>query len=314
MPRPLLRTLQIAATIAVLILVWQVSNGAAALGHLAGASPVWLAVALALLTGQTLLSALRWRLTAAQLGIRLDARRAVEEYYLAQLVNQALPGGVLGDAGRALRARAQAGLLASGQAVLFERVAGQLALFALFTAAVAGTWLVPGGFDWPRPLRVPVALFVGGGLGVAVLTGLGGRHLPLRAGRALARLGAAFLHAVGAPAVRGPQALMSLGTAVCNVAAFACCAAAVGAPLPVATALALTPLILFTMLIPVTVSGWGLREGAAAALLPLAGATAAEGFAAGIAFGLIFLATTLAGALILALGSGATSPQGDIDG
>ena len=305
MRRPVLRGLQIAVALGLLALLWRVADGAAALRHLAGASLPWLAVALAALTAQTVLSALRWRLTAGQLGITLDPRTALREYYLSQIVNQALPGGVLGDAGRAMRARAHAGLLASGQAVVFERLAGQVALFVLFGAAVAGTLAVPGGFDWPDALLMPVAAFLACGLCLGPLLWRIGPRLPGRAGRALSGFGAAFLRAVAAREVRGRQAAMSLGTALCNIAGFACCAAAIGAPLPPATALVLVPLVLFTMLIPVTVSGWGLREGAAAALLPLAGATAAQGLAASVAFGLVFLLAALPG--LLAVGP-ATRP------
>jgi uncharacterized membrane protein YbhN (UPF0104 family) len=309
-PRPLIRALQVAVALGLLAVLWQVADGRAALGHLAAADPLWLAAALLALTAQTVLSALRWRLTAGQLGIALDRRTALREYYLSQIVNQALPGGVLGDAGRAVRARAQAGLLASGQAVLFERLAGQAALLVLFAAAVLGTLAVPGGFDWPGWLLPPVLGGLGGAAGVVLVLRLGGPRLPGRAGRAMAGLGAAFLRAVWAPGVRARQAAMSLGTALCNIAAFAFCAAAVGLTLSPAAALVLVPLILFTMLVPITVSGWGLREGAAAALLPLAGATASEGLAASVAFGLAVLVAALPGAVAagLATGAGAVKP------
>ncbi|MEE4362111.1 MAG: lysylphosphatidylglycerol synthase transmembrane domain-containing protein [Pseudomonadales bacterium] len=309
MPRPLVRAAQIAVALCLLVLLWTVSDGAAALGHLAGAHPGWLAAALVTLTAQTVLSALRWRLTAGQLGITLGRGTALKEYYLAQIVNQALPGGVLGDAGRAVRARAQAGLVASSQAVLLERLAGQIALFILFGAAVAGTLVVSGGFDWPAGLLAPVALFLCAGFGLVLLLGwVGPRAVgpgrPIALGRPLTGFAAAFQQAVAAPEVRMRQALMSLGTALCTIAAFAFCAAAVGVVLPPATALVLVPLILFTMLIPVTVSGWGLREGAAVALFPLAGATAAEGLAASVAFGLAFLVATLPGLVALGVAPG----------
>ena len=78
-----------------------------------------------------------------------------------------------------------------------------------------------------------------------------------------------------------------------------------GVSLPPATALVLVPLIVFTMLMPFTVGGWGLREGAAATLLPLAGATAAQGLAASVAFGLAFLVATLPGLVALGGATGA---------
>jgi len=44
-PRPLVRSLQLTATLTLLVLLWRVTDGTAALGHLAGADPVWLAAA-----------------------------------------------------------------------------------------------------------------------------------------------------------------------------------------------------------------------------------------------------------------------------
>lgn len=306
----LIRMAQIAMAIGLLAWLWQAADGAEAVRHLAGADPVWLLAALAALTLQTILSALRWRLAAAQLGIAIGRGTAVREYYLSQIVNQTLPGGVLGDAGRAVRARAQAGLVASGQAVVFERLAGQIAIFALMTIAFLATLAVPGGLDWPRWALGLVASLTGIGLGLPVALRLLSRVAPGRLGRGLCGLGQGFLRTMAAPQVRNRQIALSLGTALCNVAAFALCAQAIGAPLPVAAALALVPVILFTMLIPLTVSGWGLREGAAAALLPLAGLTAAEGMAASVTFGLVFLVSSLPGAAVLALnpGGGAVKP------
>lgn len=303
----LLQVLRLVLGAGCLALLWQLADGAQAMRYLAAADSAWLVAALLALILQTLLSAMRWRLTALQLGIAIDRGTAVGEYYLSQLINQLLPGGMLGDAGRAVRARAQAGLLASGQAVVFERLAGQLGLLTVFAVAVVATQLLPGGFDGPQGfLLVALCLFVAGAA-VLVLcralrqaqTGLPSL-LHLRGLRAARKFAAAFAHSVAAPQVRTRQGLMSLGTALCNVGAFACCAIAVGAPLAIPAALVLVPLVLLTMLIPITPSGWGLREGAAAALLPLAGATSAEALAASVAFGLVLLASTLPGVIALA--------------
>ncbi|MFP4274670.1 MAG: UPF0104 family protein, partial [Paracoccaceae bacterium] len=61
--------------------------------------------------------------------------------------------------------------------------------------------------------------------------------------------------------------------------------------------------------IPISISGWGLREGAAAALLPLAGATASDGFAASVAFGLVFTASVLPGLIFLGPRPGRAGPK-----
>jgi uncharacterized membrane protein YbhN (UPF0104 family) len=300
MGKHLPRAIQLAATVACFVLLWHLADGEAAMRQLAAAQPAWIGAAFLMLTLQTLLSALRWRLTAGRLGIDLSRGTAVREYYLSQLVNQLLPGGVLGDAGRAIRARDDAGLIASGQAVLFERLAGQLALFALFSVGVLSTRLVPGGFDAPA-WSLPIALLLPVGAVLALRIGRGREDAGRRATRAAHGFRRAFGHAIAAPAVRTRQLALSLGTALCNIAAFACCAAAAEFTLSAPSALVLVPLILFSMLIPLTVSGWGLREGAAAALLPLAGGTSAGGLAASVAFGLTLMLAALPGLIVLVL-------------
>jgi uncharacterized membrane protein YbhN (UPF0104 family) len=287
--------LQVAISAVLLAVLWHLADGGEAARRLASADPAWLGAALGALTLQIVLSALRWRLTAAQFGIALDRATALREYYLAQIVNQVLPGGMLGDAGRALRGRAQAGFLASAQAVVFERLAGQIALFAVFAAAVMVSLAVPGWIDWPGWLLWPVAGLLGAGLAAPLLVRLACRWPRGRMGRAMAGFGHAFHTALAAPHIRARQVALSLLTALLNVAAFAFCAMAVGATLSPVAALVIVPLILLSMLVPITISGWGLREGAAAALMPLAGVPVAEALAASVAFGLAVLVVALPG-------------------
>lgn len=292
---------QVAVALGCLGLLWRTVDGPAAVRSLAAADPAWLALALAALTLQTLLSALRWQLTAARLGVRFGTAHAIRDYYLGQVVNQTLPGGMIGDAGRAYRNRGQAGLLASGQAVAFERLAGQAAVFAIFAAGFVATSLVPGGIDWPDALRAPLAGFVIAG--IALPTGFrAATNLPGVVGRSLTGLWRALGTVLSGRGVLTAQAALSVGTAVCNLAAFAFCARAVGVDLTVAAVAALVPLILFAMVIPISLSGWGLREGAAAALLPLAGASASGGLASSIAFGLVFAVSVLPGLVLFWVG------------
>lgn len=294
----MMRLLRLAVTLALLALLWQAVDGPAALKLLLAADPRWLLAAVVALTAQTLFSALRWRLTARALGQTIPVGRAMREYYLSQIVNQSLPGGVLGDAGRAVRARHEAGLKRAGQAVVFERLAGQLVLFVVTAAAVLMVWISPGGISLPDwVLRVVavsmLALVLAGGILLAVSRGNRGIQGHIRDWIA------AFRTAVLTPAVLPHQVLLSLGTTALNLLAFALCARATGTTMAVTAVLIVVPLILFTMLIPVSISGWGLREGAAAALFPVIGASATEGFAASLAFGLMFLLSTLPGVFVL---------------
>lgn len=295
------RWLRVLLALALLALLWRMVDGQQVLARLAAADPAWMAVAVALLMAQTLLSALRWRLIAGRLGHPMATGWALREYFLAQTVNLALPGGVAGDALRALRAGAVAGLRQAGQAVIFERLAGQAALVAVTLVAAGWLWLRGGAL--PLPLAAGFALLAGAcALGALVLALL--RRRPAVAGWL-----AAARHAVLARDVLAAQAGLSLASVAANILSFAAAAAAVGLVLPADAIFAVIPLVLFAMLVPLTVGGWGLREGAAVAILPLVGATPEGALAASALFGLLFLTSAILGAGLSAL-AGAVARRG----
>ncbi len=279
---------RIAITVALVVALWQVAGGEQIVAVLSGATPVWVGAAVGCLVLQTVFSAQRWRAVAAALQQNLAVGYALREYFLSQAINQALPGAVMGDAARVFRARASNGLIIAGQAVLFERLAGQCALFAVFAGSFLATDAVAGGVDWPPALRgtfyacltrVGVALFT---LVIANHTGITPWLTPLHQ--------ALLSHKV-------VLRQLSLGAAItiCNLSAFAFSAQAVAVDLSVSETLSLVPILLFAMLIPLTVSGWGMREGAAAFILPLADVSTTDAIAASILFGIAILVSVLPG-------------------
>lgn len=290
--RWLVRVVQSAAALALLLLVWRIAGGAAALDLVRGAHVGWLAAALMLLMALTVLGALRWRLTAAPLGIRLGTRQAIGEYFLAQLVNTTVPGGVLGDVGRAARSRHDAGAAAAAGAVVVERTIGQFAMLVVLTTGFMGTLVVRTSIDWPRPVLTGLAVLLplAWGMTLAVLLGL--RAQRAGSGR-VARAAQAVRRSLRAAPWQ--QVMLGAATASCVLGAFACCALAIGAPLSLAAVVSVVPLVLLAMLIPVSIAGWGVREGAAVALLPIAGISASQSLAVSIAFGLTSLLAALPG-------------------
>jgi uncharacterized membrane protein YbhN (UPF0104 family) len=275
------RALRIGVTLTALSVLLWLLDAPQVWTRLAGLAPGWMALAVALLAGQIVLSALRWRHTAGRLGLHLCRTEAIREYFLAVLANSLLPGGVLGDVARSARARHRAGLGAAVSSVVVERAAGQVAL-ALAAGAGVAAWL------WPWP-------------GAWVLAGLG-------LGAVLAALGLAFGGRVGALLRRvwvdggawRVQGGLSLAILGCNLGGFWAAARAVGLTLPWPEAPALLAAALAAMAVPLSVGGWGLREAAAAAIWPLAGIAPEAAVAAGIAFGLAAVLAALPGALFIA--------------
>ena len=83
------------------------------------------------------------------------------------------------------------------------------------------------------------------------------------------------------------------------LATFVIAARAIGSTTPITILVPLIPLVLLTMLVPVSIAGWGVREGAAALLWAAAGLSATEGAAISATYGLLVLLSSLPGGLIL---------------
>ncbi|WP_147112429.1 lysylphosphatidylglycerol synthase transmembrane domain-containing protein [Tateyamaria sp. syn59] len=246
----------------------------------------WTLLALLSVTVATCAMASRWAIAARAFDLRISFGAALREYYLAQLINLALPGGVAGDVTRAVRARRGADLKRASQSVMAERLLGQIAIFALMLVGFACAVVLPGGPQW-------------GTLGLGVLAVL---VLCIVAALAFAQSKTAparFFRAVGA-LMRQP-AMIAHGavTTVCLIFGFYACARATGVVIPPEAWATLIPLVLSAMLVPLSIGGWGWREGAAAALFPLIGAPASAGVATGITYGLVLMVATLPVAAIL---------------
>ncbi len=287
-----------ALTLLLFVVLWQAAGGAEIATKLSQTSPFWLGATVALLLMQTVLSAQRWRVTAAQLGQRFSSAYALREYFLSQLFNQALPGGVVGDAARVIRARNQGGLMIAGQAVFFERLAGQIAMFLTLSIAFLSTLWAAGGVEWPTTFKSSLLVVVGTCLlllvGLLALSTLRIDQIE-KAWQWLSPLRKALL----SRAVLPKQLLLGVAILLCNLLAFGFAARAVGIELSFVELTAFVPFILFAMLIPLTVSGWGVREGAAALILPISGFSVSASVAASIVFGLALLIAVTPGVFLL---------------
>ncbi len=247
----------------------------------------------------TVCCAWRWRIVARGLGVGLPLRTAVAACYRSQLVNAALPGGVLGDVHRGVRHGRRAGSTGRGlRAVMWERAAGQVVQGAV-TAVVL--------LALPSPVApaVPTAALAAAGIVLlAVLPGFcGGRRF--RGGRA-ARWGAvvraarddvrtALLTRHAWPGVLGASLLAVTG----HVATFLVAARAAGVTASPVRLVPLALLVLVAMAVPLNVAGWGPREGMAAWGFGAAGLGADAGVATAVVYGVIVLVAGLPGALPL---------------
>ena len=337
--RLLARLLPALFSLGLLAAVYAALDGEALRAAFAAPSPLWLALALLLSVPQMALSAWRWQLTAASLDAPLPFRHAFAEYYLGSFLNQVLPGGVLGDANRAWRharrtvvanpahdarmgtisrpalgsdsdSGSGSGLVFSADlaartsprssawlAVLLERSSGQAAMLlcALATLLLSPTiahvlGALSGRLQALGMSPAPVAL----GLGAGLLLVLVLRRSPL-----LHTFTHAVRRALLAPALLWRHLLTSLALATSYIAVYFCCTRMLGIDTPASILLALIPWVLLAMALPLSMAGWGLREGAAAVLWAAAGLDVSQGVAISIAYGIVVLTSTLPGAWVL---------------
>lgn len=282
---------------------------AAILAEVKRFAPEWVLAALAISVLQVMLSAWRWQFTAGRVDVPLRFRYALREYYLALLVNQLLPGGVLGDAGRAHRHARQAASKGSAwRAVVIERASGQMAVVVLTLVALTASPL------WHAALGGPLLFGLVVGVAALLLAAIAlGVWCRSPKGPALPQ----WCIALGRDVRRGLlarrawplQLASSLAIVLSYGGVMVCAARAMGSEMPVFDLLALTPVLLLAMLVPLSIAGWGLREGAAAAIWVLVGLPAAQGVAISLAYGVLVLLSSLPGIWVALAKRGRATPS-----
>jgi uncharacterized membrane protein YbhN (UPF0104 family) len=254
----------------------------------------WLAAALALVLAQ-LASARRWQLLAAPLGFHRPLTQLTAFYFIGMYFNLVLPTSVGGDVVRACYLDGRSGRrLAAFVCVLLDRLSG---LAVLLAVAALGVVL--------SPVALP-AWVVGSVGGVWACALLGLALLPL-----VARLGGASgqarrvldaLAVVRSPRLLVWTTLLSAFVQAANVALVWLVGRAIGAPVPGPYYWVLVPMVTLLTLLPVSVNGMGVREGATVLFL------APLGVGRGTALTLAFLwfavtaAVSLAGGVVYLLG------------
>jgi uncharacterized membrane protein YbhN (UPF0104 family) len=275
------------------------------LARLVGAAPfedglravTWPAVvAAAMLTAlTTACSAWRWRVVARSLGIGIGLPRAMGAYYRSLFLNSVLVGGVVGDVHRAVTHGRRAGDVARGiRAVAWERLWGQV-IQAVVTAVVLLTM--------PSPVRPALPYVLAGVAVVAGCAALVVRGAARRGRSRLARTARAasddLRRQLLAPDVWPQLMLASVLVVTGHTATFVIAARVAGCTAPLGVLVALLMVVQTAAVIPLSIGGWGPREGAAAWAFAAAGLGAATGVTVVTLYAVLMLAAVTPGAGLL---------------
>lgn len=245
----------------------------------------------ALLLLQLGLLAHRWHIINGIVDAPMRVSQILRLTAVGHFFNQVLPSGFAGDGARAwIAGREGVRLGALVRAILCDRVVGLLVLALMASVTFIA---LPDIAATRVPVRSTPWLFALLGLGgVAAFYLLGA---PIAAmlmryprAQAIGRF-AEDLHQVlfGAGIRSMLVVVLAVAVQLLNVAAVLACARGMDIDLGITAGAVIVPTVMLVSMMPISVGGWGVREGAMIVGLGLAGITAADALAISVAFGML---------------------------
>ncbi len=255
-----------------------------------------LAVALTLTFLQWPVTGARWHLLLRSLEAPLSLRQSLSAQLAALLMSQALPT-VGGDAWRVVAVRRFGGSWRAGLAsVLLDR------LFALLALVL----LVAGTHPWAHVPPGPTRTLTNVGLvatAAAILVAFFADWLlsPLRRFRIvdLVASTSGSARAVFASGRAAGVLALSVIAHVLTGAAVYCLALAFDVHVSLVQAVALMPPVVLLAALPISLAGWGVREGSMVAFFAPIGVPSESALTLSLALGLALLVSALPGAIVL---------------
>lgn len=260
----------------------------------------WIAATLALLAVQVAAAAIRWRAIATQCGAQLPFGASLRISLIASFFNQVLPSTVGGDAARVwMLARRGGGWTSAAYSVLLDRGIG------VFVLAL----LVIGSLPWTMtlvkdPIARTVLLAIGGGAvaGAIVFLSFGlarwrllDRWLVTRHLTEVSR--AAWRLCRSAPALTTATAA-SFAIHLLTISATWCIVQSIDASANFSDLLFLIPPVLLITTVPLSIAGWGVREGSMIVAFGYAGLAPGDGLIVSVLFGLTSFAIGAIGGIV----------------
>jgi glycosyltransferase 2 family protein len=296
--------LRIIVTVGLLALVGQHLDLAQIGQRVRHGNPQALLIAVGLIGAALLVGAYRWRALLIAAGVSLETRELARVYAVSTFSGTFLPTAVGGDVTRALMVTGRGPLLGSvAMTILVDRFGGMIGLIGLAWTGVA---LQPASI--PREALI-FLIWVSGALIlitslVVIVTvrpsKLARKLVPIRLER-LALSSVSLLRTY----VRMPRLLILLIVSsilfqALVAAQVVCLASAIGVHLPYVTAAVTVTLVTVVTLIPISIGGFGVREGTYVVLLGAASVSASDAALISVMTATTLFIASLPGALMLA--------------
>lgn len=294
----LLLAAKIAVTVGVLALLLTQADWERLSDRLAHASPGLLALGFAAKAMTVLFAAERWRMIGRPVGVRLSPGLSLRLVIASLFFGQVLPGALGGDVVRGWltwRSGQPPGAVAAG--LVLDRLAGLSGLVLLVLAGLPHLLTV---VPWPLAAAV-LTMALAAAAGIAALAQLDRVPWPARWRHPMA---VRLLSLAGSlrGALTHRAALVALGHSVavhlCTITATLVFAAALSVPIRPLDALVVMPLAIMAMALPISLAGWGVREGSMVAGFALFGVATEDAQLVSLLIGLSVTLMALPGGLI----------------
>ena len=282
------------------VLFWKIGAGEL-LNTLRGASPLWLAVGAVFVLAAMAVSAWKWQLLLRAQGIRQSVLTLFGTYLVGLFFNNFLPSNIGGDVVRVHDVAKRSGRASAVTAsVIAERLLAGIAL----ALTAAGALLFSAQYTAQVGPSIGIALLVFAAL-IALVLAPGVRAwlervLPEGRARALHRV---FEHMNASlrdwRTVAQVLALSFVFQATVVLVAWAGFQA-IGVPAPLGACFLFIPIISAIQLVPVSLNGLGVREGAYVVFFGSIGIGRIEAAAASLLFGILVAVVSLIGGAIFA--------------
>ena len=276
--------------------------------------PTWLILGVLALVGQVALTTMRWKIIIARCGAEFTYSRLFRISMIGAFFNQTLPSSVGGDAIRVWLLHKQANWRVATYSVLLDRVVGVMALATLVLACLPWTLRLVADPIGRIALIVIGTGSIGAGL---VFLALASHRLHfLQHWTPTRHLAAAA--SVATALIRTPRSLVAIAalsiashftTAICAW----CAARSVGADMTLLYSLFLVLPVALVSIVPISIAGWGLREGAMVAAFAYAGLPQSDGLVVSILFGASYLVIGAFGGIVWVMTSERSQSRGIFD-
>ena len=243
---------------------------------------------------QYVLSAYRWMYISSENGSEMNFLYCLKFYYISSFINNILPGGVVGDIYRAYCARESShsviNLSKSIQGIVFERLSGQIMMFFIFLLSLTFFFLINAKYIAFLYTVIPVLSII---LMIYFITKKTYFN-KTRSNEIIINFKKIF-----SGNIFWNHTIISFFVVLSYIIIYIISAEALGLSIDYFAFFVFTPIVLFSMTLPVSIGGWGVREGTALLIAFLLGLSASSSISVAVMYGILNLFCSLPGLYFL---------------